>query len=111
MADVYCQSYKTPPKAVVLDIDDTVDVVHGHQQLSLFNAHEDERCFKPIHVYDVATSRPVMVVLRPGKTPSGKEVRSHVRRLIRRIRMHWPDTAITLRGGSHYGPPRGHGPV
>ena len=69
LADVYCQSYKTPPKAVVLDIDDTVDVVHGHQQLSLFNAHEDERCFKPIHVYDVATSRPVMVVLRPGKTP------------------------------------------
>jgi len=44
LADVYCQSYKTPPKAVVLDIDDTVDVVHGHQQLSLFNAHEDERC-------------------------------------------------------------------
>jgi hypothetical protein len=72
LADVYCQSYKTPPKSVILDFDDTVDVVHGHQQLSLFNAHEDERCFKSIHVYDVATSRPVMVVLRPGKMPSGK---------------------------------------
>ena len=82
---------------MILDFDDTVDVVHGHQQFSLFNAHEDERCFKPIHVYDVATSRPVMVVLRPGKTPSGKEVRGHVRRLIRRIRMHWPDTAIICR--------------
>jgi len=105
LADVYCQSYKTAPKAVVLDIDDTVDVVHGHQQLSLFNAHEDERCFKPIHVYDVATGRPVMVVLRPGKTPSGKEVRGHLRRLIRRIRKHWPDTAITIRGDSHYGRP------
>jgi len=105
LADVYCQSYKTPPKSVILDFDDTVDVVHGHQQLSLFNAHEDERCFKPIHVYDVATSRPVMVVLRPGKTPSGKEVRGHVRRLIRRIRMHWPDTAIIIRGDSHYGRP------
>jgi hypothetical protein len=50
LADVYCQSYKTPPKSVILDFDDTVDVVHGHQQLSLFNAHEDERRFKPIHV-------------------------------------------------------------
>ena len=105
LADVYCQSYKSPPKAVVLDIDDTVDVVHGHQQLSLFNAHEDERCFKPIHVYDVATGRPAMVVLRPGKTPSGKEVRGHLRRLIRRIRTHWPDTAIAIRGDSHYGRP------
>ena len=32
-------SYETPPAAVTLDIDDTLDVVHGHQQLALFNAH------------------------------------------------------------------------
>jgi hypothetical protein len=25
-------------------------VVHGHQQLSLFNAHYDERCFLPLRV-------------------------------------------------------------
>src|SRR5258707_9197366 len=54
MVDLYCASYATPPDAVTLDIDDTVDVVHGHQQLSLFNAHYDERCFLPIHVYDTA---------------------------------------------------------
>jgi hypothetical protein len=44
---------------VVLDIDDTVDVVHGHQQLPQWNAHYDERCFLPIHVYDAATGAPV----------------------------------------------------
>jgi hypothetical protein len=53
----------------MLDIDDTVDVVHGHQQLALFDAHYDERCFPPIHLYDTATSRPVGVLLRPGKHP------------------------------------------
>jgi hypothetical protein len=37
MVDLYCASYETPPEAVTLDIDDTVDVVHGHQQLSLGN--------------------------------------------------------------------------
>jgi hypothetical protein len=31
-----------------------------------------------------------------------KEVRGHLRRLIRRIRLHWPDTAITIRGDSHF---------
>lgn len=105
MVDLYCASYAAPPQAVTLDIDDTVDVVHGHQQLSLFNAHYDERCFLPIHVYDTATSRPVAVVLRPGKTPSGKEIRGHLRRLVRRIRRHWPATRITLRGDGHYGRP------
>ena len=67
------------------------------------NAHYDERCFLPIHVYDTATSRPVAVILRPGKTPSGREVRGHLRRLIRAIRRRWPMTAITIRGDGHYG--------
>jgi hypothetical protein len=105
MVDLYCASYRKPPDAVTLDIDDTVDVVHGHQQLSLFNAHYDERCFLPIHVYDTATSRPVAVLLRPGKTPSGIEVRSHLRRLVRRIRRHWPQTRTTIRGDGHYSRP------
>jgi len=105
MVDLYCASYTAAPAAVTLDIDDTVDVVHGHQQLSLFNAHYDERCFLPIHVYDTATSRPVAVLLRPGKTPSGIEVRGHLRRLVRRIRRYWPQTRITIRGDGHYGRP------
>jgi Transposase DDE domain group 1 len=105
MVDLYCASYPRPPAAVTLDIDDTLDVVHGRQQLSLFNAHYDERCFLPIHVYDTATSRPVMVLLRPGKTPSGQEIRGHLRRLVRRLRRHWPSTHITLRGDGHYGRP------
>jgi len=83
-----------------------VDVVHGHQPLSFFNAHYDERCFLPIHVYDTATARPVAVLLRPGKTPSGKEVRGHLRRLVRRIRKHWPQTHITIRGDGHYSRPQ-----
>ncbi len=105
MVDLYCASYPKPPGAVTLDIDDTVDLVHGHQQLSLFNAHHDERCFMPIHVYDIATSRPVAVVLRPGTTPSGVEVRGHLRRLVRRIRSHWPATRLVIRGDGHYGRP------
>src|SRR6266478_4284751 len=43
MVDLYCASYSAPPVAVTLDIDDTLDVVHGHQQLSFFNAPYDER--------------------------------------------------------------------
>jgi hypothetical protein len=105
LVDTWCGSYKKPPKDVMLDMDDTVDVVHGHQKLSHWNAHYGERCFLPIHVYDVATGRPVVVVLRPGKTPSGEEVRRLLSRLITRIRKHWPKTRITIRGDGHYGRP------
>jgi len=105
LIDQWCASYQKEPDAVVLDIDDSCDVVHGCQQLSLFNAHYDERCFLPIHVYDTERARPVAVILRPGKTPSGVEIRGHVRRLVRRIRRHWPATRITFRGDSHYACP------
>ena len=86
MVDLWCKTHQRPPKAITLDIDDTADTVHGHQQLSLFNAHHDERCFMPIHVYDADTGHCVLTVLRPGKTPDGNEVRAHLRRLVRRIR-------------------------
>ena len=39
MVDLWCNSYRRAPRAITLDIDDTADTVHGHQQLSLFNAH------------------------------------------------------------------------
>ena len=102
LVDQWMASYEREPASVILDIDDTCDVVHGHQQLSLFNAHYDERCFLPIHVYDTERSRPVAVVLRSGKTPSGVEVRAHLRRLVRHIRQRWTRTRITFRGDGHY---------
>ncbi|WP_176590134.1 IS1380 family transposase [Sphingobium sp. EM0848] len=105
MVGIYCASYPEPPKAVILDIDDTCDVVHGYQQLSFWNGHHGERCFLPIHIYDTATGRPVAMLLRTGKTPSGAEAAGHIRRLVRHIRRHWPQTHITIRGDGHYGRP------
>lgn len=67
LVDQWMASYDDPPPSVTLDIDDTCDIAHGHQQLSLFNAHYDERCFLPIHVYDTQKSRPVAMILRPDK--------------------------------------------
>ena len=80
--------------------------MHGHQQLSLFNAHYDTRCFLPVHVYHVESGKPVAVLLRPGKTPSGPEVRTLLKHLVRRIRRHWPNTRIVFRGDAHYGCPQ-----
>jgi hypothetical protein len=38
LVDQYCGAFRTVPKRIVLDIDDTFDRVHGAQQLRLFNA-------------------------------------------------------------------------
>jgi len=103
MVDQFCQSYRGAPASITLDIDDTFDAVHGHQQLSLFNAHYDERCFLPIHIYEGTSGKPVAVILREGKTPAGVEVRTILKHVIGRIRGHWPKVRVLVRGDSHYG--------
>jgi hypothetical protein len=103
MVDQFCDSYGGAPASITLDIDDTFDAVHGHQQLSLFNAHYDERCFLPIHIYEGASGKPVAVILREGKTPTGVEVRTILKHVIGHIRRHWPKVRILVRGDSHYG--------
>ncbi|MER8880401.1 IS1380 family transposase [Mesorhizobium sp. M0684] len=101
MVDLYCASFRQVPKRIVLDIDDTFDAVHGGQQLRLFNAHHDEYGFQPIVVFDGA-GRFLSAILRPAKQPSGAEIRPHLRRLVRAIRINWPNIRILLRGDSHY---------
>ena len=105
MVDLFCASWTRPPSSITLDIDDTLDRVHGQQQLSLFNAHYDERCFLPIHIYEAGSGKPVAVILRAGKTPGGAEVRAIVKHVTRRIRRHWPKVRICWRGDSHYARP------
>ena len=103
MVDQFCDSYRRAPGSIVLDIDDTLDTVHGHQQLMLFNAHYDENCFLPIHIYEGMSGKPVAVILRSGKTPGGGEVRTILKHVIGHIRSRWPKVAIVVRGDSHYG--------
>jgi hypothetical protein len=103
LVDQFCASFAKPPSEITLDIDDTVDEVHGLQQLSFWNAHYDCRCFLPVHVYHVESGKPVVVILRQGTTPDGLEVRTIIKHLTKRIRRHWPNTQINYRGDSHYG--------
>ena len=101
MVDLYCKLFAKVPKRITLNIDDTFDAVHGGQQLRLFNAHYDEYGFQPIVVFD-GEGRFVTAVLRPAKRPSGAEIKSFLRRLLRAIRARWPRTEILLRADSHY---------
>ena len=80
------------------------DRVHGGQQLRLFNAYYDDYGFQPIVVFD-AEGRFVTALLRPGKRPSGVEIRGFVRRLVGALRSPWPKVEILLRADSHYASP------
>ena len=86
-----------------LDIDDTFCAAHGGQQLAFWNAHHDERGFASMHIYYVASGTPIVTILRSARTSRGREVRTVIKHVTKRMRRHWPKTRIDWRGDSHYG--------
>ncbi len=105
LVDVFINSYDSPPQSIILDIDDTDDPTHGSQQLSLFNAYHDCYCYMPLHIYEGKSGKLITTILRPGKRPSGKEIVSIIKRIIKKIRKAWPNVGIFLRGDSYYSSP------
>ncbi len=98
----FIASYDKPPKAILLDLDDTDDPTHGNQQLSLFNNWYHEYCYQPMHIYEGQSGKLVASILRPGKRPSGKEIVMILKRIVSRLRVAWPNVEIVIRGDSHY---------
>lgn len=103
--ETFIKSYKRPPEAIILDLDDTADPTHGHQQLSFFNAFHDTYCFMPLHIYEGKSGKLITTILRTGKRPSGKEVVMILKRIVLKIRQAWPRVGIIIRGDSHYTSP------
>ena len=93
----------TPAHRDIFDIDDTFNAAYGGQQMTLWNAHQDERGFASMHVYHAGTGLPVATILRPAKTPNGREVRTVIKHLTKRILKTWRRANIVWRGDSHYG--------
>ena len=100
--DLFCRGYATPPKSIELDIDDTDDMVHGGQQLALFNTHAGGHCFQPIHIFEATSGKPILSLMRPGKRPAGEEIARVLWHVIHRLRKHWPKVRILIRGDGHY---------
>ena len=100
--DTFIASYEKEPDVIVLDFDDTEDIVHGHQQLSLFNGYFNERCYMPLHIYEGLSGKLISTLLKPGKRLNGNSILAILKRLITYIRKHWKYTTIIFRGDSHF---------
>jgi hypothetical protein len=94
LLDTFLTSYDRTPKALLLAIDDTADEVHGAQQQSLFNGYYDASCYLPLHIYEGQSGKLITSLLRPGRRPTGEEIVSILKRVVRAIRRQWPAVSI-----------------
>jgi hypothetical protein len=101
-------SYDRTPTALLLDMDDTADEVHGAQQQALFHGDYEADCSLPLHIYAGQSGKLLTAILRPGCRPTGAEIVSILQRVVGAMRRAWPEVLIVLRGDGHFRPPEVH---
>lgn len=106
LVDQFIAGYASPPEALVLDIDHSEDAAYGQQPLVFYNHHYQSTCYLPLMIFEGLSGALVAAVLRPGKRPTGAENAMILKRVLTRIRAHFPDTQILVRGDGHFSTPR-----
>ncbi len=97
-------SYDSPPKVIVLDVDDTEDRVHGQQEHAGYDGYYGGSCFMPFHLYEGLSGRLITTILK-AKRFTGTQRLAVLKRVVKRLRQAWPDTLLIFRGDSHFAYP------
>lgn len=105
LVEQFIAGYRSAPASITLDLDHTDDAPHGQQELSIYNHHYGHYCYLPLLVFEASTGTLVTAILRPGKRPTGEENAWIMRRVLRLLRKHCPNTHILLRGDGHFSNP------
>lgn len=98
LIDVFVRTRKQRPAHIIIDLDPTDDPTHGQQQLSLFHGHYDQHQYFPMMIFEGETGMPLGAWLRHGTAHAGLGAVDMIQRIVERMRAHWPDITIFVRG-------------
>ncbi len=98
LVDAFVRTRKRRPVQVIIDLDPTDDPTHGQQQLSLFHGYYGQHQYFPMLIFEGETGMPLGAWLRPGTVGAGCGAVDMLRRIVDRLRQHWPDLTILVRG-------------
>jgi Transposase DDE domain group 1 len=108
LVSVYLQQRQQhgPPSHLVVDLDGTDDPAHGRQPEMAYHGFYRQHMYYPLLVFDGTTGQLITAVLRPGNVHGSRFVVLVLRRLLKRLRLAWPQVTIELRADSGFAVPR-----
>ena len=98
--ELFLETYKAPPKEIVLDLDATDDPLHGHQEGRFFHGYYDCYCYLPLYVF--CGQHLLAAKLRRSNIDASAGAIEEVARAIGQIRARWPRVQILLRADSGF---------
>lgn len=100
LVDVFIESFKKPPKKLILDFDCTDDPIHGHQIGRFFHGYYDCYCFLPLYVF--CGDHLLASYLRPSNIDPAFGAWGILKLLWKKLRAVWPDVKLIFRADSGF---------
>src|SRR5262249_53829566 len=100
LVEAFVGQYVVPPARIVLDLDSTDFVLHGHQLGRFFHGYYDGYCYLPLYIF--CGDHPLLALLRPSNIDNAVGVLKHLARIIERLRQVWPGVPILVRADSGF---------
>jgi Transposase DDE domain group 1 len=98
--DAFLLQQTTRPDVLILDLDATDAVLHGHQLGRFFHGYYDAYCYLPLYIF--CGDFPLLALLRPSDIDASAGALKHVARIVGQLRQRWPGVKIILRGDSGF---------
>jgi len=98
--NIFLQSFRKPPKRIVLDLDATDDPIHGHQLGRFFHGYYKHYCYLPLYIF--CGQHLLCARLRPSNIDASAGSVKELERIISQIREQWPHVRIVIRGDSGF---------
>lgn len=85
--EIFLQSYKNPPKSIILDMDVTDDQVDGNQEGAFFNTYYHGVCYAPLYIF--CGHHLLAAKLRSSNVDPADGAKTELERIIKLIREKW----------------------
>jgi len=100
LVEVFLDAHTVAPEQIIVDIDTTDMALHGKQEGRFYHGYYGHYCYLPLYIFcgdHVLCSR-----LRPSSVGAAVGSRKEVERIVKQIRLRWPEVEIILRGDSGF---------
>lgn len=100
MMDVFLEQHRVAPTELVIDLDPSDVQLHGDQEGRFFHGYYGHHCYLPLYLF--IGPWPVGVRLRRSNIDGADGCIEELDRVVERLRKHWPDVSIIVRGDSGF---------
>lgn len=100
LVDAFLEAQTEAPEQIVLDIDTTDFAIHGEQEGRFYHGYYDHYCYLPLYVF--AGEHVLCARLRPSNIDPSAGSLKEIERVVKRIRVRWPEVQMVLRGDSGF---------